>query len=32
MEYPGGSNFWVADNVAIRIQASLFSATQAVGG
>lgn len=28
----GGSNFWVADNVAIKIQASLFSATQAVGG
>ncbi|MEB2775174.1 porin family protein [Algoriphagus sp. D3-2-R+10] len=28
----GGSNFWVADNVALRIQASLFSATQAVGG
>lgn len=28
----GGSNFWVADNVAIRVQASLFSATQAVGG
>ena len=28
----GGSNFWVADNIAIRVQASLFSATQAVGG
>lgn len=28
----GGSNFWVADNIAIRIQASLFSATQAIGG
>lgn len=28
----GGSNFWVADNVAIRIQASLFSAVQSVGG
>lgn len=28
----GGSNFWVAENVAIRVQASLFSATQAVGG
>lgn len=28
----GGSNFWVADNVAIRLQASLFSATQSIGG
>jgi opacity protein-like surface antigen len=28
----GGSNFWVADNVAIRLQASLYSATQAMGG
>ncbi|SFT39050.1 Opacity protein [Algoriphagus locisalis] len=28
----GGSNFWVADNIAIRVQASLFSATQAIGG
>jgi len=28
----GGANFWVADNVAIRMQASLFSATQAFGG
>ncbi|MCS4436532.1 porin family protein [Aquiflexum gelatinilyticum] len=28
----GGSNFWVADNIAIRIQASLFSAVQSVGG
>lgn len=28
----GGSNFWVAENVAIRLQASLYSATQAVGG
>ncbi|PZX51926.1 outer membrane beta-barrel protein [Algoriphagus chordae] len=28
----GGSNFWVADNIAIRLQASLFSATQAFGG
>lgn len=28
----GGSNFWLADNIALRIQASLFSATQAVGG
>jgi opacity protein-like surface antigen len=27
-----GSNFWVADNIAIRIQASLFSAVQSVGG
>ncbi|MCH6200257.1 porin family protein [Aquiflexum sp. LQ15W] len=28
----GGSNFWVADNIAIRIQASLFSAVQSLGG
>jgi opacity protein-like surface antigen len=28
----GGSNFWVSENVAIRIQASLFSAVQSVGG
>jgi opacity protein-like surface antigen len=28
----GGSNFWVAENVAVRIQASLFSAVQSVGG
>jgi opacity protein-like surface antigen len=28
----GGSNFWVAENVAIRIQASLFSAVQSMGG
>ncbi|WPR77868.1 outer membrane beta-barrel protein [Algoriphagus sp. NG3] len=28
----GGSNFWVADNIAIRLQASLYSATQAMGG
>src|SRR5690606_14822052 len=28
----GGSNFWVAENVAIRLQASLYSATQAMGG
>lgn len=28
----GGSNFWLAENVALRIQASLFSAVQSVGG
>lgn len=28
----GGANFWLAENVAFRMQASLFSATQAVGG
>ncbi|MEN2281199.1 outer membrane beta-barrel protein [Algoriphagus sp. SE2] len=28
----GGSNFWISENIAIRIQASLFSATQAIGG
>ncbi|WP_026956835.1 outer membrane beta-barrel protein [Algoriphagus vanfongensis] len=28
----GGSNFWLADNIAFRIQASLLSATQAIGG
>lgn len=28
----GGSNFWVSSNVAVRVQASLFSATQAIGG
>jgi hypothetical protein len=28
----GGSNFWVSSNVAIRIQASLFSAVESVGG
>lgn len=28
----GGSNFWVSENVAIRIQASLLSAVQSVGG
>jgi opacity protein-like surface antigen len=28
----GGSNFWIAENIAIRVQASLFSATQAIGG
>jgi opacity protein-like surface antigen len=28
----GGSNFWLAENIAFRIQASLFSATQAIGG
>ncbi|MEP0710901.1 outer membrane beta-barrel protein [Algoriphagus sp.] len=28
----GGSNFWVSPNVALRVQASLYSATQAIGG
>ncbi|EAZ79755.1 outer membrane beta-barrel protein [Algoriphagus machipongonensis] len=28
----GGSNFWLAENIAFRVQASLFSATQAIGG
>lgn len=28
----GGSNFWITENVAIRLQASLFSAVQSVGG
>ena len=28
----GGSNLWVSENVALRIQASLFSAVQSVGG
>jgi opacity protein-like surface antigen len=28
----GGSNFWVSENVAIRIQANLMSAVQSVGG
>lgn len=28
----GGANFWIADNVAIRIQASLMSAVQSIGG
>ncbi len=28
----GGSNFWVSDNVAIRVQANLMSAVQSVGG
>ncbi|MDN3204796.1 porin family protein [Algoriphagus sediminis] len=28
----GGSNFWLADNVALRVQASLMSAVQSVGG
>jgi opacity protein-like surface antigen len=28
----GGSNFWLADNIALRLQASLISATQAIGG
>lgn len=28
----GGSNFWLADNIAFRVQASLYSATQAIGG
>ncbi len=30
--FRGGSNFWVAENVAIRLQASLFSAVQSLGG
>lgn len=28
----GGSNFWLAENIALRLQASLVSATQAIGG
>ncbi len=28
----GGSNFWLADNIVFRVQASLISATQAIGG
>lgn len=28
----GGSNFWVSENVAIRLQANLMSAVQSVGG
>lgn len=28
----GGTNIWLAENVALRIQASLFSAVQSVGG
>ncbi|NVK49388.1 MAG: outer membrane beta-barrel protein [Cyclobacteriaceae bacterium] len=28
----GGSNFWLAENVALKLQASLFSAVQSVGG
>lgn len=28
----GGSNFWLAENVALRVQASLMSAVQSVGG
>jgi opacity protein-like surface antigen len=28
----GGTNIWLADNVALRLQASLFSAVQSVGG
>lgn len=28
----GGSNFWLAENIALRVQASLVSATQAIGG
>ena len=28
----GGSNFWVSESIAIRLQASLFSAVQSVGG
>ncbi|UZD23003.1 porin family protein [Algoriphagus halophytocola] len=28
----GGSNFWLAENIAFRVQASLYSATQAIGG
>ncbi|WP_296698165.1 outer membrane beta-barrel protein [Algoriphagus sp.] len=28
----GGANFWLSSNVAFRAQASLFSATQAIGG
>ncbi|WP_373399241.1 outer membrane beta-barrel protein [Algoriphagus halophilus] len=28
----GGANFWLSTNVAFRAQASLFSATQAIGG
>ncbi|MFC3880819.1 porin family protein [Algoriphagus namhaensis] len=30
--FRGGSNFWLADNVALRVQASLMSAVQSVGG
>lgn len=30
--FRGGSNFWLADNVAVRVQASLMSAVQSVGG
>lgn len=28
----GGSNFWVSENIAVRIQANLMSAVQSVGG
>ena len=28
----GGANFWLSENIAFRAQASLFSATQAIGG
>lgn len=28
----GGSNFWLAENIALRVQASLVSATPAIGG
>jgi opacity protein-like surface antigen len=28
----GGANFWLSENVALRVQASLYSATQALGG
>jgi opacity protein-like surface antigen len=28
----GGTNLWVSENIAIRLQASLFSAVQSVGG
>lgn len=28
----GGANFWLSSNIAFRAQASLFSATQAIGG
>ncbi|MBN3583086.1 outer membrane beta-barrel protein [Algoriphagus aestuarii] len=28
----GGANFWLSDNIAFRAQASLYSATQAIGG
>ena len=30
--FKGGSNFWLAENMALRIQASLLSAVQSVGG